>query len=65
MKVLIDRFEGDFAVVEMPDKTFLNIPKALLSEFSEGDVLEIKKDIEETEKGMKSAQDSFSALFKK
>ena len=65
MKIIIDRFEGDFAVVETPDKTFFNVPKALLSEFSEGDIVEIKKDACETEEIKKSAEDAFNALFKK
>jgi len=27
MKYIIDRFEGDFAIVELADKTFSNIPR--------------------------------------
>lgn len=30
MKVTIDRFEGDFAVVELENKTMVNFPKCLL-----------------------------------
>lgn len=65
MNVLIDRFEGDFAVLETPDKKFFNVPKDLLSDFSEGDVLLIEKDLNETEKRQKNVKDTFSALFKK
>lgn len=65
MKIIIDRFEGEFAVAEMPDKSYVNVPKALLSEFCEGDVLKIQKDIEETQKRKRKAEDAFSALFKK
>ena len=65
MKIIIDRFEGDFAVVETPDKTFFNVPKSLLSEFCEGDVIEIKKDTCETLKIKKSAEDAFNTLFRK
>jgi hypothetical protein len=40
MKVIIDRFEGDFAVCEKPDRTMLNIPKDKLpADAKEGDVL--------------------------
>ena len=65
MTVIIDRFEGDFAVVEMPDKTFLNVPKALFSGLSEGDAVKIEKDSDETEKRKRNAQKAFSSLFKK
>ncbi len=65
MKVIIDRFEGDFAVLEMPDKKIISAPKALFKDFSEGDVLEITKDKDETEKKKQEAKDAFSALFKK
>ena len=49
MKVIIDRFEGDFAVVELPDKKMINMLKTLLpSEAKEGDVISITVDKEET-----------------
>lgn len=49
MKVIIDRFEGDFAVVEMPDKQFVNVPKQIIPpEASDGDVLLINIDHTET-----------------
>ena len=41
MNVIIDRFEGGFAVVELPDKTTANIPRDLLPDASEGDVVTI------------------------
>ena len=64
MKVIIDRFEGDFAVLELPDKKIISAPKDLFKDFSEGDVLEITKDKDETEKKKQEAEDAFSALFK-
>ena len=40
MKLIIDRFEGNFAVCETENKTFVNIPKSELpSLINEGDVL--------------------------
>ena len=43
MKVIIDRFEGDYAVVELPDKTLVDMPRKLLeTEAKEGDIIEIK-----------------------
>lgn len=40
MKLIIDRFEGDFAICEKEDKTMINIEKAKLpSNVKEGDVI--------------------------
>ena len=44
MLVTIDRFEGDFAVVELPDMTFLDVPKELFPNAKEGDIFKIEKD---------------------
>lgn len=41
MKVIIDRFEGNFAIVEMLDKTMVNIPTILLPKAVEGDIVNI------------------------
>lgn len=41
MQVIIDRFEGLYAVIELPDRTTKNIPRHLLPNAAkEGDVLE-------------------------
>jgi hypothetical protein len=46
MKVTIDRFEGEYAVCEKPDRTMLNIKKTRLPPGAkEGDVLVIKGDV--------------------
>lgn len=52
MKVIIDRFESNFAVCEKENKTMIDIPKEILpEEAKEGDVLNINIsiDTEETE----------------
>ncbi|WP_058486772.1 DUF3006 domain-containing protein [Defluviitalea phaphyphila] len=55
MKVIIDRFEGNFAIVELENKKMLDIPKELIPlNAREGDVLEIRINREETEKRKKS-----------
>lgn len=66
MKIIIDRFEGDFAIVEFEDRTFTNMPKKLIPfGASEGTVLIIKVDQEETEK-LKAEISRFAKdLFKK
>lgn len=43
MQVIIDRFEANYAVVELPDRSFKNIPRHILPPSAkEGDVLEEK-----------------------
>jgi hypothetical protein len=62
---IIDRFEGDWAVIEYENKTF-NFPKELLpKEAKEGDVLkfDVKIDREETEKRRKAIEDLAKDLF--
>ena len=45
MKVIVDRFEGNFAVCEKEDKTMIDIEKSKLPlDTKEGDVLIILKD---------------------
>ncbi|UUM11927.1 DUF3006 domain-containing protein [Clostridiaceae bacterium HFYG-1003] len=45
MVVTIDRFEGDYAVCEMEDMTFANLPKAFLpAGAQEGSKLSINLD---------------------
>ena len=46
MYVTIDRFEGNFAIVELPDETFINVPKDLFPNAHEGDIFLIQKDID-------------------
>jgi hypothetical protein len=48
-RFIIDRFEGEFAVVELPDRTMVNIPKILVPGAKEGDVLNITIDSEATD----------------
>ena len=51
MKVIIDRFEGDCAVVELEEGVFVNMPKILLPNLAEeGDVIIIGIDEEETDR---------------
>lgn len=43
MIITVDRFEGDFAVVETEDRKMYNVPKDLLPDAREGDMFEIVK----------------------
>lgn len=63
MKLTIDRFEDDFAVVETDDGTLFNIPKALLVCCKEGDVLNLEFDEAETKKRAKTAKELIGELL--
>ncbi|MDF2503436.1 DUF3006 domain-containing protein [Clostridium sp.] len=46
MKVVVDRFEGKYAVCEKNDRTMVNIKRSKLpKELKEGDVLQIEGEI--------------------
>lgn len=69
LKGIIDRFEEDFAVVELEDETMKNIPKDLLPlEVKEGSVLiidgdNIYIDEEKTEERKRKADKLLEDLF--
>lgn len=63
MKVIIDRFEGDYAVCEVDLDTFVNIPKILIPDSIEGDVVNINVDKNETENRKKNIEDLMNNLF--
>ncbi|KGO14657.1 DUF3006 domain-containing protein [Clostridium botulinum] len=46
MKGIIDRFEENFAIVELEDKKMINIDKSIIPKMAkEGDVINIERDI--------------------
>ncbi|MCR3761916.1 DUF3006 domain-containing protein [Clostridium felsineum] len=70
MKLVIDRFEGEFAVCERPDRSMLNILKTRIPKGAvEGTVLNlyddgnIKINIDETRKRKIDIQKLMSNLF--
>lgn len=65
MKYIIDRFEGDFAVVELPDKTIVNIPKkAIPPDAKEGSVVDVTIDVTEKSERTQKIHKQMDALFK-
>ena len=70
MRMVIDRFEGDYAVCERDDRTMLNIKKNKLpAEAKEGDILAvdgdaISIDLRETSKRKERAEKLMKELFK-
>lgn len=64
--LIIDRFEGNMAVIEYENSTF-NVPRSLLPENArEGDVLDIdiKVNKEETEQRRRKVKKMMDDLFK-
>ena len=63
MKWIIDRFEGDFAVVECDGRCF-NLPEyALPKDACEGDVVEVMVNKSETGKAKNDAENLLKSLF--
>ena len=50
MKIIIDRFEGEYAVCEVSKGEYVNIPRLLVADAEEGDIvlIEVLKDENET-----------------
>ncbi len=63
MRVIINRFEGDYAVVEIEEGKFVNLPKILVEEAKEGDVVDISVNSSETEKRKIEVQNLMDQLF--
>lgn len=64
MKYTIDRFEGKFAIVELEDKHFINLPReAIPREAKEGDVISVTIDKGETERCKKEIRKMEDSIF--
>ncbi len=60
--MIIDRFEGDYAIIEI-DEEFIRIPKKFLPKAKEGDALKIIVDEEENRKRNKRIDELMNDLF--
>lgn len=63
LKVIIDRFEGDFAVVELDDLSTVNVPRIIFKGANEGDVVDIIINNEETSKRKNNINKIMDDLF--
>lgn len=63
MEVIIDRFEGDYAVVEIAKGKLINMPKVLVPNAQEGDVIKIIIDKEKTKKRKEQVKELVNDLF--
>ena len=65
-RLIIDRFEGNFAIVELADRSTTNIPKSILPpQAVEGDVIKIEVDSDETSKRKATAKKLMEELWRK
>ena len=65
MKLIIDRFEGDFAVVELPNGQMIDFPIVLLPDNAkEGSILNITVDEDATNEKLQKVTERMNKLFK-
>ena len=70
MQLVIDRFEGKFALCQKPDRSMLKIPRRMIpSGALEGDVIQVSEDTISLDQGAtaarkKAAADKFHRLRK-
>ena len=64
MKIIIDRFENDIAVVELENGKFADLPKIFIPENAkEGSVIHIICNDDETEKRRTAMKEKMDSLF--
>lgn len=63
MKVVIDRFEDEYAIIELDIDKFLTVPKILFPNAKEGDVISIEIDYNETKNRKESIKNLINNIF--
>jgi len=63
MQVIIDRFEQDYAIVEIEENKTIKAPKILFPNAKEGDVIIIEIDKTKTEERKQKIKDLMENLF--
>ena len=64
MRIVIDRIEGDFAVVELAAGQTVDVPLGIFPGASEGDIYHISKEEREETDTKNKIQDKFNRLKK-
>lgn len=65
MRIIVDRFENNIAVVELPNGTMINCPKELIPDNAkEGNIISIMIDSNATAAKLKKNTDRMNKLFK-
>ncbi|MCD7778376.1 MAG: DUF3006 domain-containing protein [Clostridiales bacterium] len=66
MKAIIDRFENDFALLELESGKTISVPKEIIPpNAAEGSVLIISCDEKETDKRRREIKEKMNSLFHK
>lgn len=63
MEVIVNRIEGDYLVLELPNGNILDVPKELIPEAKEGDIITISIDKEKTNTRKKEMQELVDSVF--
>ena len=63
MQVIIDRLEGNMAVVELPDGSHADLPRVLVPQAHEGDVVNIDVDSSATARQKQAVEELMNDLF--
>lgn len=63
MELVIDRFEGDYAILELSLGRFVEIPRELVPDAKEGDIVKIIVNKESTKRRKKEISDLVDNLF--
>ncbi len=61
----VDRTEGDYIVLELPDGSSVTVPKILCPDAKEGDVVCVDIIKEKTDLNMQKAKAKMDSIFKK
>ena len=63
MDVIVDRIEGDYAVVEIKKGKMCNLPIELVPNVKEGDVVTITINKDKTEERKKTIEELMNSVF--
>ena len=63
MEVIVDRIEGDYAVLEIEKGKMCNLPLELVPNVKEGDIVTIIINKDKTEERKKTIEDLMNSVF--
>jgi hypothetical protein len=63
MKVIIEQFIGEYAIVELPNQIMIDVPRILFEGAVEGDVIDISIDISATKVRKNNVEQLMKSLF--
>jgi len=64
MKIIVDRFEGEIAVIELENGEMMGIPKKILPDNAkEGSIINITCDEKETQLSRDAAKKKMNSIF--